>query len=184
MNKNKAAVSIGLVVVIGLIAILLVVGGMYMHYSNEEIRLRNLITAKQADNESELDNMQKKIMQSAGITKEAAKTIRDIVVGNSEARTKGSGSLATLVREAVPNTDQTSKTFLHLMDIVTGSRDRWTSRQKEILDMNREHDNAIDVSPSSWVCGSRPKIHVIIVTSAAAKEAFRTGEDNDTQLFK
>jgi len=148
--------------------------------SNKEIRLRNAITAKQRDNQSELDNVQKKIKQSVQVTDIQVVALKEIIIGNAQARKGGSGSLATMVQEAVPNVD--TRTFENLQNIIAGSRDAFTTRQKELLDLKREHDNCIDVWPSSMFCGSRGKIEVTIVTSSRVKENFSTGEDNDTNL--
>lgn len=169
--------------IIGVIGIVMVFG-MYVSYSNSEKRQRNLIVNKQKDNNSELDNMVKVISQVAEVTEEQTAALKDIIVGHAEARATKGGSLATFVREAVPNIDVSSKTFQNLQNHIVASRNSWTMRQKELLDMKREHDNMIDTFPSSMIVGGRGKIDVTIVTSSRTKEAFRTGEDNDTTLFK
>lgn len=165
----------------GTFAILaLIIGLMYVSYSNQEHRLRNQITAKQRDNQSELDNVQKKIAQTVQVSDIQMQALKDIIIGNAEARSTDGGSLATFVTEAVPNLDTT--TFNNLQNIIVGSRDAFTMRQKELLDLKREHDNLIDVLPSSIFVGGRGKIDVVIVTSGRVKENFRTGEDNDIDL--
>lgn len=172
----KKAIVIGAVV----LAAVIIIGAMLVNYSNTEIRLRNQIAAKQRDNQSELDNVQKKIKQTVQVTDLQMAALKDIIVGNAQARKGGSGTLATFVSEAVPHLDTT--TFNNLQNIIAGSRDAFTMRQKELLDLNREHDNLIDTWPSSMIVGSRGKIQVTIVTSAHAKESFITGEDNDIKL--
>lgn len=162
------------------LAIALVLFGMNMSYSNTEVRLRNQLTAKQKDNENELDNLKKKISQTVQVTDLQKQMLVDVVIGQAQARKGGSGSLATLVHESVPNVDVSI--FKNLLNLIAGSRDSWTMRQKELLDLKREHDNVLTVAPSSWFVGGRPHIEVVIVTSGATKEAFRTGEDNDTKL--
>ncbi len=181
-HTHRGTAANAIVIALIAIAALFLIGVVYgFTASNAEIRLRNTIEAKQVDNQSELDNLQKKISQVAQINKAQWKAIQDIVVGNSDARTKGSGSLATLVHEAVPSTAQIdSRQFVNL---VASSRDSFTQRQKEILDLNREHNNCLDVAPSSWICGNRPRIKVIVVTSDRAEDNFRTGRDNDIDVF-
>lgn len=173
--KNKI-----LIVGATLVVAVIIVVSMFVSYSNQERRLRNQITAKQRDNTSELDNVQKKISQSVQVTDLQIVAIKDIIIGNAQARKGGSGTLATLVTEAVPNLDTT--TFNNLQNIIAGSRDAFTMRQKELLDLKRAHDNLIDTWPSSMIVGARGKIDVVIVTSAHVKENFRTGEDNDIKL--
>ena len=173
-----------IIAIIGAVALaaVVIIGLMYVSYSNAERRLRNQITAKQTDNTSELDNVQKKISQIVQVSDIQMAALKDIIVGNAQARAQGAGSLATLVKEAVPNLDTTITTFNNIINIITGSRDAWTMRQKELLDLKREHDNMIDTFPSSLIVGGRGKIDVVIVTSGRVKENFRTGEDNDIDL--
>lgn len=173
-------------IVLGLIGVfvlfLIIIGAVWVSTSNNEVRLRNSITAKQRDNASELDNMQKKIGQTAQVTQEQARALKELVVGYAASRTvQDSGKFATLVREAVPTLDQS--TYKELMRIITSSRDAFTMRQKELLDLKREHDNVRTTFPGSLIVGGRPEITVVIVTSERAEESFRTGKDDDTTLF-
>ncbi len=152
---------------------------------NTEQRLRNLIVAKQKDNTSEFDNMWKKISSVAQVTMEQKNALKEIFTSYAQARTganKG-GSLANWIKEAIPNVD--TSTFNNLQNIIVSSRDAWTMRQKEILDMNRVHDDIVTTIPSSFICSifGRGKIEVTIVTSTRTEEAFRTGKDDDTKVF-
>jgi len=145
MSKTAIAViasAVGIaVIVVSLVA-------MSISYSNAEKGQRNLITAKQRDNHNELDNMMKVIGQTAQVSTEQMAQLKDIIVGHAQARSgNGGGSLATLVREVVPNID--TRTFQNLQNIIVASRNSWTQRQKELLDIKRVHDNMIDLAPSS-----------------------------------
>ncbi len=165
-----------------LIPLLLVV--MYVFsVSNQEAGLRNLITAKQVANTADQDNMWKTIKQVAQVTDAQKNAIMEVVVGYATARGGNKGSLATLVHEAVPTIDSTA--FVKLQNVVDSKRSEWTRSQKELIDFKREHDNIIDMQPSGLVCSllGRHKIDIVVVTSAKTKEAFKTGEDNDTDLF-
>jgi len=174
-------------VVGGSLALVLLILAVYaIGVNNKEARLRNAITAKQTDNTNEYDAMWKKIKQSAEVTDGQKEALRQIFVDHAKARAGEGGqkgALALWIKESCPNVD--TSTFNNLMNIITGSRDRFTMRQKELLDMKREHDNMIDTFPSSMILGflGRAKIDVVIVTSGRTKEAFRTGEDDDTSVF-
>lgn len=158
------------------------VGLMYVSYSNQEIQLRNLITAKMADNKSEYDNMWKKISQVAQVTQEERKSLEGIILGNANARSpKSDKQIMTWIKEAVPNVD--NKTFINLQNIITASRDSFTMRQKELIDMNREHDNLIMVFPGSIFVGSRGKIEIKVITSTKTEKVFDSGKDDDTKVF-
>lgn len=152
-----------------------------MSVSNQEIRLRRLIEAKQVDNLNTLDNMQKKIAQVSQVPAAAMAAIKDIVVGYADARKGGTGSLATMLTEAVPQGIDQS-TFKTLINVVTASRDSYTRNQTEILDMVREHKTLITTEPSSWWVGNRPVIEVKIVTSTKAQGAMESGVDDDINL--
>lgn len=161
---------------------IVIICGVWISTSNTEISLRNAITAKQRDNQSELDNLQKKIAQTGQVTQAQMSAIKDIVVGNSQVRSaNGSGSMATLVREAVPTIDV--GVYKQLINVISSSRDAFTMRQKEILDLKREHDNIRTTFPGSFIVGSRPEIQVQIVTSDRAEQSFSTGKDSDIKVF-
>jgi hypothetical protein len=81
------------------------VGLYFISVSNKETKLRNLITAKQTDNTSEYDNLWKKLSQAAQVTDAQKEALREIIIGYADARKSGMGSLATSVKEAVPNVD-------------------------------------------------------------------------------
>lgn len=179
---NKTLIGCGILLVIGII-IAVILGGYFVSVMNKETGLRNQITAKQTDNTSEYDNLWKKLSQAAQVTDGQKEALRSIIIGYADARKAGAGSLATMVKEAVPNVD--TSTFNNLMNIVTASRDAWTMRQKELIDLKREDDNIIDMFPSSVVCMilGRQKIEIKIVTSTRTGEAFKTGKDDDVDLF-
>ena len=152
---------------------------------NTEARLRTAIEAKQTDNTSEFDNMFKKITQVAQVSEKQADTLRAIFVEHAGARGGPKGSLATWIKESVPNVDL--KTFENLQNIITASRDRWTNRQKELIDLDRERTQMFRVFPASIYlsfAGRREgDVEITVVTSGKTKRAFATGEDNDIDVF-
>lgn len=163
------------------LAFVVILGVIFVKYSNAESAQRNLIVAKQVSNKADFDNMWKKNMESFDITQAQKDAVYQIVVGNAHERAaQGKGSLAAMVTEAVPNVD--TSIFTHLMNVVTSGRNEWTARQKELADLNRVHDNMIDLFPSSLICSTilgRQKIVIQIVTSDRSENAFATGKDND-----
>ena len=160
-------------------------GSCTVSVSNRETRLRNSITAKQVDNTSEFDNMWKKIQQVAQVTDAQKQALLEIFTGYADRRSpdKQGGALANWVAEAVPNVD--TSTFNQLMNTISGSRDSWTMRQKELIDLKREHDNLRTVFPSNMVCAmlGRSEITIKVITSDRTEEVFKTSKDNDTQVF-
>lgn len=142
--------------------------------------------AKQESNKNEFDSMWKKQMQSAQITSQQKDALYNLVVGYAKARAdQAKGSLAASVKEVVPNVDQNSHLFQQLMNIVNASRDVWTTKQNELIDLNRVHTNIVTVPPSSFICTLLGKdvIKITIVTSERTDESFKTGKDNEIDLF-
>ena len=188
---NSNVGGTGLFVMLGIVAVTIFLAVVLMSWSNVERSQRNLIVAKQKDNTSEFDNLKKKINGVVSIPEAKFNALQDIFVEHAQARTSGGnkdGSLMKWVQESVPNVDKAGDIYDQVMNIVVASRDSWTQRQKELLDMKRVHDNIIDLGFRglflSQVIG-RQKIDVTIVTSVATKRAFETGEDNDDgTLFK
>ena len=189
-EEKKKSLSTGCIVVIGVCVLSLLVafavGGYFVSTMNGEVRLRNTIKAKVQDNESEFDNMWKKLAQTAQVPEQKKNALMDVFNSHAKARSGGQkgGSLALWIKESVPTADL--KVYDNLMNIITASRDRWTMRQKELIDLKREHDNIIDVFPGSLVCGilGRDKIEITIVSSSRSKKAMETGMDDDIDLFK
>lgn len=180
MSKTLLAL-IGIVGTGFLLVVIFCVMGISFH--NKEVTLRNIIVNKQTDNKSEMDAMWKIIDQNAQVTVEQKNALMDIFGSYAQDRTpKSGGSLALWIKEAVPNVDQT--TYHQLMNTITAQREGFKFRQKELLDLKREHDNLITTFPNvifATVLG-RNKIDVVIVTSTRTEDAFKSGKDDDTKL--
>lgn len=157
--------------------------------SNREIDLRTTIETKQVDNKNEFDNMWKKISQSVQVTDKQKDALKDIFVGYASARSggkqAGDNSFINAVQEAIPTVD--TKVWANLQNIIIGSRDSFTMRQKELLDLNREHKALLRKFPSGFILSTlfgRKEINIVIVTSSKSEEAFNSGKDDDVNLSK
>jgi len=184
MSKG-AIIGLGILGIV--VLILFVLGGQIIGTFNQEASLRTTIEQKQKDNTSEFDNMWKKISQVAQVTEGQKEALKEILVGYADARSQGrdgNGSFINALHEAIPNVDTT--TFNNLQNIIVGSRDSFTMRQKELLDLKREHDKMLRTFPSNVILGmfGRRPIDVTIVTSSRTEETFKTGKDDDTDVFK
>ena len=179
-------VAVGLVVVVLAFIVVLVCAMTVMSIYNREVALRTAIEQKQVDNKSEFDNMWKKISQVAQVTDAQKNALMEIFQGYAKARSGGDNKnlLMTWLQESVPNVDTT--TFNNLQNIITGSRDSFTMRQKELLDLKREHDKLLRSFPSNIILGmfGKKPIDVVIVTSTKTDESFKTGKDDDINVFK
>ena len=151
--------------------------------SNAEVRMRSLIKAKQRDNASEYDNMWKKITQAAQVTDAQKSALLEILRAHAQARggTPENGVM-NWIKESVPQVDTT--TFNNLQNIITASRDAFTLRQKELLDLKQRHDTLLDAFPSGLYLSllDRERIDVTVITSSRTQETFKTGTDNTLEI--
>ncbi len=151
---------------------------------NQAKRLHNLYDAKLVDNNSEFDNMWKKVAQTAQIPEAKKEGLRQIFNEYAAARTGNGdgGSLMKWTQESIPNPDLSE--YKQLMNIITGSRDSWTNRQKELVDVARQYNEMLAVFPSNVFLGlfGMEKIDPKIVTSSRTDEAFKTGKDDNVDL--
>lgn len=181
----KKGILVGIVVLVLLVAGFLMTGVYLVNLSNREVTLRTTIEAKQRDNTSEFDNMWKKISQVAQVTDKQRQALIDIFKSYAEARhTGGDKQLFTWVRESVPNVD--TSIFENLQNILTASRDGFTQRQKELLDLNREHQLLLHQFPSGMILSvlGRKEIPITIITSTRTEQTFLSGKDDDVEVFK
>ncbi len=182
MKKLVLILSIVAVVVIGGLCL----AGSIISTLNTEADLRTSLQAKQKDNKNEMDGMWKTISQVAQVTDAQKNALIEIFNGYAGARTganKG-GSLANWIHESVPNVD--TSTFNNLQNIITAKRDGFVMRQKELLDISREHNRLLARFPSGIICSifGRNALEIVIVTSTRTEESFKTGQDNDVDVFK
>lgn len=182
MNKLIIAI-IGIVGVGVVLAIFLALGGIGFH--NKEVRLRNLIVNKQTDNKNEMDAMWKNISQTAQVAEKDRQSLMEIFNGYAQERagTDPKTPLMNWIKEAVPNVPP--GTFDKLMNIIVAQRDGFKFRQKELIDFKREHDNLIDTFPNVIYASilGRHKIDITVVTSTRTENVFKTGKDDEVQLF-
>jgi len=186
MSKGLMAVIGGGVLVV-LFAIIMIVS--LVSTLNTEARLRTTIEAKQKDNTSEFDNMWKKISQTAEVTVAHKDALKEIFASHAESRTGGKGqggSVMSWIQESVPNINL--DTMKNMQNIIISSRDAWTMRQKELIDLARERTQMFRTIPSNLflAIGGRQEsdVKIQIVTSSRTDKAFRTGKDDDVELFK
>jgi hypothetical protein len=156
---------------------------------NREADLHVVIDNKQKDNENEFDNMWKKIAKTAQVPDAYKNSLKDIIIGNAQARALGNGgnngALATWIQEAVPNVDKLGDTYVNLMNIITSSQDAFTFRQKELLGLNTTHNQMFKhVVEGALLRGfGRKETEVVIITSTKTEKVFKAGKDDDVSVF-
>lgn len=178
--KSKTGLYIGLAVA-ALFAIIITIMG--VSASNSEVKLRNKGEAQEQVCKNNFDAMFKKIAQIAEVADEYKQTFKEVYPALIEGRYKNDGNaLMKWIQESNPNFD--IKLYDKLIDVIESSRDEFKHEQDKLADIVREHKDLLGTWPSSMFVGGRPPLELTFVTSSKTKEVYRTGEDNDINVFK
>lgn len=184
------------VTLVGILVILLIggfsLGGMVADLYNQQNVLKQEILAKQKNNQSEFDNMWKKIKQISNVSDKYKDGFVEALTSYAEARsnkgaTAGKGSVNSplainALQEAIPNLS--NETYQQLNNTIASSRDRFTEQQKQLVDMEREYNTLITSFPNVLIFKAMgiSEIHTTIVTSSKTEKSFATGKDDDVEL--
>lgn len=169
----------------GLVLVLLfMVFSMYMGYSNQEVALRQQTKAQQKNLEVVFDNTWKIIQQVAQVSDQYRDAFMKIYPKLMEGRygARGKGTLLSFITESNPNFD--TSLYQKVANAIEGQRNNFTNEQSRLIDLKREHDTLRQTQPASWFIGNRPEILIVVVTSEKTDTAFKSGKDNDIEVFK
>ncbi len=172
-------------IAVGLLVIFLIVYfSMKWSYQNDNVRLKNKITAQQESNKANFDKMFKVIQQIAQVADQYKESFKEIYPQLIEGRysNQKDGALMKWVTESNPTFDVSL--YTKLANAIEANREEFFIEQQKLIDYNREQHNLINTVPGSWFLESNDTIAITIVTSATTKETFKTGEENDINLFK
>ncbi len=151
---------------------------------NREATIRTAMEAKQKANTTDFDTMKKVIAGVAEVGAFELDKLKEIFVEHAEARRgEGKAAIMSWVQESVPNIN--TQTMSKLVNIIESQRVAFSQRQKELIDLQREQHLMFNKIPGGWFLTAlgRFKMDIQIVTSSETKEAFATGEENETKLF-
>lgn len=179
--KYKGWIVVG---VLAFVAIFMVVVPL-ISYGNNEADLRTSVEASQKANQVVYDRVWKTIQQQAGVTDKYQESFRGIYKDIMDARNPdGQAKLVKFVKEANPNFD--SSLFKQLMTSIEANRRDFEREQKTLIDIHAEHTRLFRRFPSSMYLGflGRKELAIQLVTSTRTDNAFQTGKDDDTDLFK
>lgn len=172
--------SVGAVLLVT--AIVLVLSGVSIY--NEAASVKNTYEMKVKSNEAEFDNMWKKIQQVAQVPDAQKEAFKEVYSSYASSRTSpNQGQMMAWIKESVPNYN--GEIYTQLMNVITGSRDGWTMRQNELVDIARQYNAHLVVFPKNILlkfCGFE-KIEPKVITSTKTEQSFKTGKDDDVELF-
>lgn len=170
-------ISLVLIIVLGV-----GVSGLWISSTNKEVSLRNQVNAKQIANRASFETTWKILQQKAGVTEEYKEAFKEIYPKLIEGRNQDKNLLAKFVTESNPQFD--TSLLKDLMVSIEAERKRFYNDQVLLLDYKRAHDDLRMKLPSSLFVGHVPPLEITIVTSDKTEDVFKTGKDNDTNLFK
>ena len=183
----KTFLGIGAAIFLILAALGVIGVVMFFSYSNQEISLRNSISAQQEVNEAIFDEVWKVIAQQAEITDKYKKDFKEVFVGIMDGRYSSDKKLGNgwkWVWEANPNFNNAM--YDRLMTTIESKRAQFTAAQTILRNLKMQHDNLLDLFPSSYfltTVSDRQKIDVDIITSTRTKNSFKSKKDDDIKLF-
>ena len=157
---------------------------MWVSANNKEISLKNHIEAQQKVCESYYDKLWKVLQQKAQVAdqyKTAFKEIYPALIEGRYGNEKG-GTLMKWIQESNPTFDVSL--YKDLMSSIEAERAGFFMEQKKLIDLDREHKVLRQSFPASMFIGSRPDVKITIVTSEKTAEVYKTGKENDVDLFK
>jgi hypothetical protein len=177
-----------LILFISTAALILFIGGglvlMYVGYSNEEIQLRNLITAQQESNTATFDNMWAVISGQAQVAdryKESFQSVYENIMSARYGESGRQGALLDFIQESNPQFDPAL--FTTLSQTIEAQRNTFLRNQQRLIDLSREHNNLLQQIPSSFFVGGRDPIEITVVTSQETRETFETGIETQRNIF-
>ncbi|SRR3989304_957739 len=180
--NTKTIVTLAVSVFVGIFLIILT--SMYFSTQNTEIDLRTTTVAQNKKCEAYFDKMWKILKQKAGVTDQYKQAFTEIYPKLIEGRySKGDGSLMKWVTESNP--DFKTSMYEDLMKSIEIERTGFYNEQSVLIDMQREHEAYLKKAPNRWFLSSDLKpIEIKVITSASTKETYRTGEENEVDLFE
>lgn len=181
---SKILISLG--VVFGIFLIVAIwAAGTFISIGNQEVDLRNQFSAQLKANEVIFDKVWKVLQQKAGVTEKYAEDFKKIYSEVMDKRYAGNDQLMfKWVQEANPNFSV--EMYKDLSLAIESNRAEFSRVQQKLIDIKREHDNIRMKFPSSIVCSFKgvKELELKLVTSSKTDEAFKTGKEEDINLFK
>lgn len=168
--------------IIGVLTIIIIFS-MNISIENKEINLRETTIAQNKKCEAYFDKMWKILQQKAGVTDQYKDAFMDIYPKLIEGRySQGDGSLMKWIQEDNPNFD--ASMYRDLMKSIEIERTGFFNEQSTLIDMQREHKAYLLKAPNRWFLADELKpVEIKIITSSKTDEVYRTGNEEDIELF-
>jgi hypothetical protein len=158
-------------------------------FYNDSTVIITTYEAKTDANTADFDNMWKTIKQVAQVPDQHKNAFKDVMTSYASARSDGKGgegnTFLSVMQEAVPDFTGSAELFAKIQTVVEAKREGWTTRQKELRDLKREHDTLLRTFPGVFYNGfvGHEELEAVVITSTKTEEVFKSGKDDDVDLF-
>lgn len=180
---------IALAVVGSVLALLGVLVGNYVHYSNTAAQAENGITSVYKNNQQLLGNYTNKIAEASQVPEMYRDDLSKIVKAEMEGRygTTGSKSTFQWIQERSLNYDPSM--YTKLQQIIVAGRDEFNTAQTTLIDRKQIYQNNLDyVWSGFWMkLAGYPKIKLDdynVVLGVDTEQIFKQGKMAPVQLRK
>ena len=163
----------------------------YFGYVNQDVTLRVEAANTDSLNMTIKDETMKEIFMVAQVTEDYRETFSKVYPDIMNARYGGDGKdetqppLMKFVMEANPTFDV--RMYDRLVDVILEKQAKFQMAQAKLISIKQQHDLLRTTYPSKLFLDNFfrdcPELTIRLVTSKATKDMFKTGEDNDIQLF-
>lgn len=186
--KNYVLVGFGLLVFIGLTMFFY-----DMSVDNKVIAKREAFLAQDNVRKANYDKMFKVVAQTAEIPdhfmEQAKVAFKEIYTPLMEGRYSNDrgGALMSWISEHNPKFDLNSfgKLYERLQVTIEANREQFFVEQKKLIDIKRDYDVYINQKPVKWFVndGLKP-LELKLITSTKTEKVFKSGVEDDINLFK
>ena len=171
-------------IVAGIVLVTLVLTWLFMSIgaNNAYTDLETRAKARQDVSKITFDNTWKIIQGQSQVATKERESFREVFVELMNARTSQDGGLLMKwSKEAqIP---LSSDLYKNLQNTIESQRNKFTNAQKDLIDIKREADKLKNTFPSSMFLGGRKVIEIELVTSTKTEETFKTGKEDDVNVF-
>jgi hypothetical protein len=184
MNTSTKLFGGVIVAFVGLIASILIAAVYALSIYNDQASLQNHYDMKLKDNQSEFDNMWKKISQACQIADNKKESFKEIYAAWATSSTPQDGGKMMLWLKQVSPDVKGLDVYDNVMNIMTGSRDSFTMRQKELVSIAEIANGNLVTMPRGFFLKLFGFKHInpLVITSTRTQKVFDSGLDDDVSL--
>ncbi len=151
---------------------------------NQEATLRVQIDKQTSKASIVFDDMWKIIKKKAQVPEHYKDDFKEIILADNTAYGKDGiqmGGFMNTIQKTNPKFD--SHMYDDLMQTIESQMVRFEVEQKSLIALSEQHEILRTTFPGTWFLSGVQPITIKLVTSGKTKNAYETGEDNDTDVF-